>query len=119
MMFPLKARKVAAIGLAGLTLAGAFVATTGEAEARWRRGGNAGAAVAAGIIGGLAVGALAASAARPAYGYPAPVYDYGPPPYAYGPGPAYYDYEPECFVKTRRVWVDGWGWRVRRVTVCD
>lgn len=109
MTFPFKARKVAALGLAGLTLAGAFAATTGEAEARWRRG-NPGAAVAAGIIGGLAVGALAASAARPAYGYPVPVYDYGPPPYAYGP---------ECFVKTRRVWVDGWGWRMRRVTVCD
>ena len=105
-------RKAAIAGLAGLTLAGGLAAGAGDASAGWygRRGyyhGGNGGAVAAGIIGGLALGALAAGAARAS----------APPP----PVAAYDDYDdgPACYVTPRRVWVEGWGWTVRRVTVCD
>jgi len=83
------------------TLAIAAVAVPQQAEAR-------GGALAAGIIGGLAAGAIIGSAAAqgPYYG---PAY--------YGPGPAYY-YGPSCYWTHRRFW-DGWGWRVRRVRVCN
>ncbi|MDJ1157319.1 hypothetical protein QNA08_03585 [Chelatococcus sp. SYSU_G07232] len=113
-------KKTVATALAVLTVAGTLSVASTEAEARNRYSGGA---VAAGVIGGLALGALAAGAARPAYAYPAPgyYYDYGPRPAYYGYGPAYYydDDVPACFTKYRRVWVDGWGWRTRRVTVCD
>jgi len=67
--------------------------------------------IAAGIIGGLAAGAiLGAAVSGPYYGY------YGPG-YYYGPGPVYYG-GPGCYWTHRRFW-DGWGWRVRRVRVCD
>ncbi|CAH1668970.1 MAG: hypothetical protein KF735_25930 [Chelatococcus sp.] len=107
-------KKTVAAGLAGLTLLGGLVAGAGEASAGWYgrhgyyryHGGNGG-AVAAGIVGGLALGALAAGAARAS----------APPPPAW----AYdgYDDGPACYVAPRRVWVEGWGWSVRRVTVCD
>jgi hypothetical protein len=64
--------------------------------------------VAAGVIGGLAAGALIAGASRPAYGY------------GYGPGPVYYGapaYGPPCYWRRERIW-DGYGWRLRRVRVC-
>ncbi len=58
--------------LASVTVAAASVGVPAPAEAR-----NNGAAVAAGIVGGLAVGAiLGSSMSRPAYAYPA----YAPPP---------------------------------------
>lgn len=96
-------KKIAVTGLAVATLAtGVTTFTASEAEAQWRRGpgygygggyrahrGNRGAAVAAGIIGGLAAGALIAGASRPAYA--APAYDYGyqaAPAYGYA-APAY------------------------------
>lgn len=108
-------KKVFAVGLAGLTLLGGLAAGAGEASAGWygrpgpyyRHGGGNGAAVAAGIVGGLALGALAAGAARSAQA--------APPPWAYGE----YDDGPECYVAPRRVWVEGWGWQMRRMTVCD
>lgn len=82
----------------------------------WRRHNNGG-AVAAGLIGGLAIGALAASAAYPAYGY-----GYGDPYGSAGYYPAYgsgYGYGPACYTVRRR-YVDAWGGVViRRVQVCD
>ncbi len=71
--------KTAAAGVAALTLAGALAIT--PAEAGWR-GHRGGAPVAAGIIGGLALGALAAGSANAyyaprAYYAPAPAYAYG------------------------------------------
>ena len=60
-------------------------------------------AIAAGIIGGLAVGALAGAAAA-ANG-----------PYYYGPGPIYYAPGP-CYWRHQRMWN---GWRWARVRVCD
>ena len=73
-----------------------------------RRRSNAGGAVAAGVIGGLALGALAA---RPPYSYPAPAYPtyYGAPAYA----------EPSCYTVSRR-FVDDWGRVIiRREEVCE
>jgi hypothetical protein len=97
-------RKAAIGALAALTLGTSVVTTTTPAAARgW------GVPVAAGIIGGLALGAIAASA-RPHY--------YAPPPaYAYPPEPAYY---PVCRTESRPVygpWHEFLGWRP--VRVCD
>jgi hypothetical protein len=77
------------------------------------RRGYGGGAVAAGLVGGLALGAIAASTAYPygGYGY-APAYyggGYGYAPVAYG----------DCYWVNRRV-VNAWGELViQRVQVCD
>ncbi len=85
---------------AAATLAVTSVAAPREAEA----GGGHGGAVAAGVIGGLAVGALIGGAlAQPRY-------------YAYEPAPAYY-YRPRCFWARERYW-NGWRWRSHPVRVC-
>lgn len=80
---------------AAATIAVGTVAAPSEAEAG-RRGG----AIAAGIIGGLALGAIIASAH---------------PYYYYGPAPVYYG--PRCYWQRQRVW-DGYGWSWQRVRVC-
>ena len=67
-------------------------------------GWSPGAAAAVGVLGGVAVGAAIAANARPV---PAPVY-VAPPPEA-----------EECFVERRRVFVPGYGWEMRRRTVCE
>jgi hypothetical protein len=87
---------------AAATIGLAAVAAPQPAEAR-----NGG-ALAAGIIGGLAVGALVGAAAANG-----PYYGYGP---GYAAGPAYYGYG-GCYWTRQRVW-DGWGWRFRPVRVC-
>jgi hypothetical protein len=75
-----------------------------------------GCGVAAGVIGGLAAGAIigGAIAGQPAYAAPPPP---PPPP----PSRVYYedDDAPVCHIEHRRVWVEGWGWRHRRVEVCE
>jgi hypothetical protein len=86
---------------AAATLAVAAVAVPQPAEAR-------GGGIAAGIIGGLAVGAIIGAAANGGY--------YGPG-YRYGPGPVYYGGAP-CYWTHQRVW-DGRGGHWRRVRVCD
>jgi hypothetical protein len=104
----------ALVGALALATVGGTMAISTTPAAAWHRGyGHAyyggapyayrrhhrgrGAAVAAGVAGGLALGALAAGAARPAYAVPAE----------------------ECYTVRRRV-VDDWG-RVyfRRQTVCE
>lgn len=142
-------KKAVMAAAAVATLAtGVTVATSGAAEAQWRgkyagggygyrpgraygygggyRGyrGARGGGVAAGIIGGLAAGALIAGATN---AYSAPYsYGYGGVPVygpSYGYAPAYhggaYAYEPACY--TRRVrQIDDWGRvLVRRVRVCE
>jgi hypothetical protein len=57
--------------------------------------------VAAGLIGGAIVGGAIANS-RPAYGAPAYVDDY----------------PPACRLVRERFW-DGYGWRYRRVEVCN
>jgi len=73
-----------------------------------------GCGVAAGVVGGLAAGAILGSALAG----PAPVYAAPPPP---PPSAVYYDGPdaPVCHIERHRVWVEGYGWRHRRVEVCD
>jgi hypothetical protein len=104
------------VKLAAGVMALAAVAA-GSVPAEAREGRNA--AAAAGAIAGIAAGAaIASGAARPAY-----------PAYQQAPRRAYApvrerrviverDDDEECFVRTRRVYVDGVV-RVRRQTVCQ
>ncbi len=88
---------------AAITIIAVSAPTVAEADC-------VGCGVAAGVLGGLAAGAIIGSAVAP------PAY-YGPGPYYYGPPPAYVG--PECYWTRQRVWIEGVGWRVRRVRVCD
>ncbi|MDP2409006.1 MAG: hypothetical protein Q8M26_01840 [Pseudolabrys sp.] len=112
----LKFSKILTALAAAATFVVVAVATPQQAEAR--RGGNGG-AVAAGVIGGLALGAIIGSTANARGGYYSggPAY-YGRPSY-YGPAPVYYGrpYRPHCYTTRERVW-DGYGWRSQRVRVC-
>ncbi|HEY6755664.1 MAG TPA: hypothetical protein VI077_13315 [Pseudolabrys sp.] len=77
-----------------------------------------GCGVAAGVVGGLAAGAIVGSAiagSRPVYVEPAPVY-VAPPPVYYAEPPAYAG--PVCHTERHRVW-DGYAYRTRRVQICD
>jgi hypothetical protein len=90
------------------TLAAAAIVATAAITAPTQAEARNGGAIAAGVVGGLALGAIAAGA----YGY-GPGYGYG-----YAPAPAYYGaYGPGCTIQRQRVW-DGYGWVVRRVRVC-
>ena len=87
-------KKTFAALVAVATIAGSLAATPASAQ----RG------VAAGIVGGLIGGAIiggAIASSRPAYAAPVYVDDY-----------------PACRMVRERFW-DGYGWRVRRVEVCD
>ena len=89
-------KKTFAAFVAVATIAGSLASTPASAQ----RG------VAAGIVGGLIGGAIiggAIASSRPAYAAPAPVY---------------VDDYPACRLVRERFW-DGYGWRVRRVEVCD
>jgi hypothetical protein len=93
-------RKDLAAGLAAL-LAGSCL---GAAPANADSGG----ALAAGLLGGFAAGALVGSAAaQPHYYYP---------PYYYAPAPVYVP-PPRCWYERRSVW-DGYGYVVEPVRVC-
>jgi hypothetical protein len=83
-------------------------ASVGEASAQYRRyRGPSGGALAAGVVGGLALGALAAGAAR------GPYYD----PY-YAPAPVYADpVPPRCWYEREDVW-NGYTYVPRRVRMC-
>lgn len=100
--------------------AAAMLAVTlaSPAEARCR-----GCGVAAGVIGGLAVGALLGSALAGPH-YAEPVYEVGPPPpppprRVYVERRYYYEPGPICHVERHKVWVPGYGWRHRRVEICE
>ncbi len=107
-----------------------------------------GCAVGAGIVGGLAAGAIIGSAAAnnpyyypPGYYYPPPPPGYyppppegyyPPPPGAYyppppppqgeaappAPAPAYAQLAPGCHWAKRKVWVESVGYKMRTVQVC-
>jgi hypothetical protein len=97
---------IIALAAAGLLAA----ALPSSAQARCH-----GCGVAAGVVGGLAAGAILGSAlSGPRYYEPAPVY-------VAPPSAVYYDDPdaPVCHVERHRVWVEGYGWRHRRVEVCD
>ena len=89
-------KKTFAALVAVATIAGSLAATPASAQ----RG------VAAGIVGGLIGGAIiggAIASSRPAYAAPARVY---------------VDEYPACRLVRERFW-DGYGWRHRRVEICD
>jgi hypothetical protein len=93
-------KKTFAAFIAVATIAGSLVSVAPTAKAE---NGQIAAGVAGGLIGGaLLGGAIAASR-------PAPVY--------VAPGPVYVE-EPPCRLVRERFW-DGYGWRMRRVQVCD
>jgi hypothetical protein len=108
----MKRAKYVTGALAAAALVGLVSAS--PADAGYRRRGPSGAAVAAGVIGGLAVGAIIAGS-RPAYAA-GPTYVADPyySPYAY---PAY---QPYCYRTWQPVY-DAWGRHVgdRRVRVCE
>jgi hypothetical protein len=87
-----------ALATAG-TIAAAAIAAPTAADARCR-----GCGVAAGVLGGLAAGAIIGSA----------VANNPPPP----PRVYYVDPEPVCHFERRRVWLEGYGYHWRRVEVC-
>jgi hypothetical protein len=90
---------------AAATVALVSVAAPQPAQARGGR-------IAAGVIGGLALGGILGAAAA-SHG----PYYYGPG-YAYGPGPVYYGPD-DCYWTRQRFW-DGYRWRLGRpVQVCD
>lgn len=89
----------------------AVVTVAAPTQAEARRGN----AVAAGVIGGLAAGAIIGSAAAAPYGYYPGYVGYPAPVYA--PGPAYYGPPPGCVIRNQRVW-DGYAWRRQKIRVC-
>lgn len=100
------------IALAAAALVAAALPSSAQAGCR-------GCAVGAGAIGGLAAGALIGSAianSQPREAEPAPVYAALPPGYA--ELPEYVD-GPVCHVEKRQVWVEGYGYRWRRMEACD
>jgi hypothetical protein len=100
---------VKVIALVAAALSAAALPTTAEARCR-------GCAVGAGVVGGLALGAIIGSSiANSQPRYAEPVYD-APPPRAYY-APEYVE-GPVCHIERQRFW-DGYGWRHRRVEVCD
>ena len=90
--------RIALLSAAALIGAGSLASTTAEA-----RGGGA---IAAGIIGGLAAGALIGAAtqahAAPGYGYGEADYGYGPAPAGVAPAPGCSGYAREAPVYATR-----------------
>ena len=83
-----------------------------------------GGAAALGVLGGFALGAAVGASAQPLPPPPPPEYVEPAPRRVYVERPARRVYverpvEETCFVQRERVWVPGWGWEVRRRTVCD
>ncbi len=104
-------RKTLTGGVTALSLGALVVATSSPASAQWRGhrvGGWRGPGIAAGVIGGLALGALAT---RP-YAYGAPVYEEYYPPADY--------VVPACHREWRPVYTSsGYYVRDRLVRVCN
>jgi hypothetical protein len=109
--------KKALIAIAAAATLSASAMAPAPAEAG---GGRIAAGVAAGLIGGAVVGGAIAAGSPYGYGYgpgyydaPAPAPYYGGPAYVADPDPGY-----ACYLQRQRFW-DGYGWRVRRVRVCE
>jgi hypothetical protein len=125
-----KKAAVGALALAVISTGFTAVSAT-SADAQWRprpaygngyrHRGNRGAAVAAGLLGGLVVGGLIAGSSRayaqPGYGYAQPGYGYAPVySQGYGYEPAY---QPTCYTRKVRQVVDYDTVVIRRVRVCE
>ncbi len=101
------------IALAAAAIMAAALPSSAQAHCR-------GCGVAAGVVGGLAAGAIIGSAIANSgptyYVEPAPVYAPPPPGYI---GPSEVVEGGVCHVERRRIWVEGYGWRSHRIEVCD
>ena len=108
---------IALVGAASVGLAALTVPAPANA-------GCFGCAVGAGIIGGVAAGAIIGSAIASSPPPPPPP-GYYPPPAAYGPppgpppGPGYAELAPGCYWGKRKVWIEGVGYRWRTVQICQ
>ena len=100
----------------------ASLAMGASAPSEARDGWSPGAAVAFGLIGGLALGSVFAG------GHHEDGYDYRYVRHDYPPREPYWRHEHwrewrppvnDCYETRERIWVPGWGWNVRRRTVCD
>ena len=107
---------------AAFMLAGSLSSTPASAGDRLSPGG----AAALGAVGGLALGlGIAAAAQPPVYAPPPPQPVYVPPAPVYTARPVrvvrerVIEEEEQCYVERVRQWVPGWGWEVRRRTVCN
>jgi len=116
---------IAVLSVAALSAGVAMLPTNAQADWRYRRYHDGG-AVAAGLIGGLALGAIAGGAlavSRPAYGYealPPPSLRYRPAPVDYAPPRVVYEEQPVyCEWRRQKVWIDSYIYQVRRVRVCN
>lgn len=137
----------AALATASLIAGGALVSSATSADAQWRRGGwhgggwhgghawrghrghwrgGWGAPVAAGLIGGLALGAIASSAVAAPYYYDSPYVYSGrgaiePYTWRYARPVVYDSYSApvRCWWQRQRVQLDPWTYQVRRVRVCN
>ena len=88
-------------------ISGSLIALAPAAHAE---GGRIAAGVAGGLLGGVLLGGALASG--PVYAAPPP------PPPAYYPPTRVYVEEPECRLVRQQYW-DGYGYRLRRIQVCD
>jgi len=107
------------VALAAAALMAAALSSPAEAHCR-------GCGVAAGVIGGLAAGAIIGSAIAappPAYVGPGAAYD-SVPPAAYIPPPLGDPDSPDyiegasCHMERQQVW-DGYAYHLRRVQICE
>jgi hypothetical protein len=106
------------VGLAAAAALGlAAVAAPAPANA-----GCYGCAVGAGIIGGVAAGAIIGSAIANSPPPPPPPGYYPPPPppgAVYAAPAGYAALAPGCYWAKRQVWIEGYGYRWRTVQVCQ
>ncbi|MDQ0396151.1 hypothetical protein [Labrys monachus] len=101
--------KIIASGLVLATVAGASLAATGTAEARYGRNGAFAGGAAAGVVGGLLLGGAIANQNR---------YEDEGPAYYEDPAPVYV--EPRCYFQRQRVPNEyDPGWHIERVRVCQ
>jgi hypothetical protein len=88
-----------------LLIATVLAASASSSAMAHDRGGNNGLAIAAGIIGAVAVGSMIANASAPTYVAPQPVYEpQYQPVYQAAPQPVYYQPEP-VYVRPAPVYV--------------
>lgn len=111
-------KRMGVVAVAVLSLTSATLATSTTAQARHYHHGYGGGWIGPAIVGGVILGALAAS--RPYYGYPGYGYGYGYGYPAYGYGyPAYGFYSGGCYLQRRVVGYTAVGRPiVRRMRVC-